>query len=120
MSQSTSGNRRDFLKTTAAATAAATVANSFIARTAHAGNGDDTIKIALIGCGGRGSGAASQALSTEQGPVKLIAMADAFEDRLKSSHANLQREHADKVDVKPENMFVGFDAYQKAIDSGTT
>jgi predicted dehydrogenase len=117
MNEPTPSTRRNFLKTTAATAAAVTAANSFIARSAHAAS-DDTIKIALIGCGGRGSGAASQALSTTQGPVKLIAMADAFEDRLKGSHDNLKREHADKVDVKDDHKFVGFDAYQKAIDSG--
>ena len=117
MSETTSTTRRDFIKTTAATTAAAAAASSFIARSAHAA-GDDTIKIALIGCGGRGSGACSQALSTQQGPIKLIAMADAFEDRLKSSLANLKREHQEKVDVKDDMQFVGFDAYQKAIDAG--
>jgi len=91
--------------------------------------GNDTIKIALIGCGSRGTGAASQALATE-GPVKLWAMADVFGDRLEGSLANLAKgEKADydreahagleaKIDVPPERRFVGFDAYQKAIDSG--
>ena len=110
-------SRRDFMKTTAAGAAAAAVANNFIARSAFAAN-DETIKIALIGCGGRGSGACSQALSTSQGPVKLIAVADAFEDNARGALGNLKREHGDKVDVKPENIFWGFDAYQKAIDSG--
>jgi len=117
MSLSNQASRRDFLKTTAAAATAATVANSFIARSAYAAS-DETIKIALIGCGGRGSGAAGQALSTTQGPVKLIAMADAFADKVKSARDNLKREHGDKVDVKDDHMFAGFDAYQKAIDSG--
>src|SRR6185437_4876143 len=116
MSQ-TNPSRRNFMKTTAAATAAAAATNAFIARSAFAAT-DETIKIALIGCGGRGSGAASQCLKTSKGPVKLFAMADAFEDRLKSSHQNLSREHPNLVDVKDENKFVGFDAYQKAIDCG--
>ncbi len=87
-------------------------------RSAHAA-GDDEIKIALIGCGGRGSGAANQALRT-QGKVKLIAVADAFEDRLQNSLNQLSREDGikDRIDVPKERQFVGFDAYQKAIDAG--
>src|SRR5580698_760640 len=117
MFEPTQPSRRNFLKTTAAATAAAAAANAFIARSAYASS-DETIKIALIGCGGRGSGACSQALSTQQGPVKLIAIADAFEDQAQNALRNLKENHGDKVDVKPDNVFVGFDAYQKAIDSG--
>lgn len=81
---------------------------------------DDTIKIALIGCGGRGTGAAMQALLTKQN-VKLVAMADAFRDRLDSAYAALTDENSEEGNVKakvavPEaNKFVGFDAYQKAI-----
>ena len=84
-----------------------------IARSAHAA-GDETIRVALIGCGGRGTGAATQALSTS-GPVKLVAMADAFPDRLQSSLKNISAQHAKRVDVPEERQFVGFDAYQKAI-----
>ena len=70
--------RRDFLKRTSTAIAGASVLGGLsVERSAHAA-GSDTLKIALIGCGGRGSGAASQALSTE-GPVKLVAMADVFQ-----------------------------------------
>ena len=76
------GSRREFLKLSTATMVGGALAGSLsVARSAHAA-GDDTIKIALIGCGGRGTGAANQALSTK-GNVKLIAMADAFEDRLK-------------------------------------
>jgi len=90
---------------------------------------NETIKIALVGCGSRGTGAAAQALQTK-GPVKLWAMADLFEDRLESSLANLIKGQAadydrdansslkDRIDVPPERRFVGFDAYQKAISSG--
>lgn len=97
-----------------------------LARSARPG-GTDEIKIALIGCGGRGTGAAAQALSTA-GPVKLWAMADAFEDRLEGSLSRLagggkvSRGSAKglgaKVDVPPERRFVGFDAYREAIQSG--
>jgi len=100
--------RRDFLKTTSTLAAAAAIAPGVFAAS------DDTLKVALIGCGGRGSGAASQALSTE-GPLKLVAMADAFKDRLDSSYNELKAKHADRVDVLEENKFIGFDAYQHAI-----
>ena len=87
--------------------------NLAIARSAHAA-GDDTIRVALVGCGGRGTGAASQALSTK-GAVKLVAMADAFQDRLEGCLKNLQRNKADRIDVPKERQFVGFDAYKQAL-----
>jgi len=80
--------------------------------------GSDTIKVALVGCGGRGTGAAVQALSTEF-PVQLVAMADAFQDRLDSSLQNINKEFEsdkDKINVKEKNRFVGFDAYKAAVD----
>ena len=77
---------------------------------------NNTIKIALVGCGGRGSGAAAQALST-QGPTKLWAMADLFENRLQSSLAGIRQQHEKQVDAPPERQFIGMDAYKKAIDS---
>jgi predicted dehydrogenase len=82
----------------------------------HAGV-DETIQVALVGCGGRGSGAAANALSVKRGPTKLVAMADVFGNRLKSSHELLSGEHAAKVDVPPERKFVGFDAYKHAMDA---
>src|SRR5579862_9388481 len=88
-------NRRDFLKTTSTLAAAAALAPGVFAAN------NDTLKVALIGCGGRGSGAASQALSTE-GPLKLVAMADAFKDRLDSSYDGLKARHGDRVDVLEE------------------
>jgi len=82
---------------------------------------DDTIKVALIGCGGRGTGAAMQALLTKQN-VKLVAMADAFRDNLDKSYKRLTTPDAssgvnikDRIDVPEERKFAGFDAYQKAI-----
>jgi len=109
--------RRDFLKTSSLIAAGGALDGSLsIARSAHAAS-DETIKIALIGCGGRGTEACSQALSTT-GPVKLVAMADAFKDRLEGSHRTLSNKHRDRVDVPEDHKFVGFDAYQKAIDSG--
>lgn len=78
---------------------------------------DDTIQVALIGCGGRGSGAAANALSVQRGPVKLVAMADTFEDRLTSSHEWLSKDHGEKVDVPGSRKFVGLDAYKHAMDA---
>jgi predicted dehydrogenase len=106
-------NRRSFLQTTSTVVGGALVGALSIERAAHAA-GSDEIKIALIGCGGRGSGAANQALSTE-GKIKLIAMADAFPDRLNSSLNELKKAKAEKVDVPEEHKFIGFDAYKKAI-----
>ena len=107
-------NRRDFLRTTSAAVAGAGVLGGLsVERSAFAAS-SDTLKLALIGCGGRGSGAAGQALSTD-GPVKLIAMADVFKDRLQGSLSTLQEKFKDKVDVPPDRQFIGFDAYKQAI-----
>jgi predicted dehydrogenase len=83
---------------------------------AHAAE-NSTIKLALVGCGGRGTGAIGNAFSTTGGPVKLHAMADLFEPRLKGSLAALTKRSPDKVAVAPERQFIGFDAYKKAIDS---
>ncbi|MBN2593294.1 MAG: Gfo/Idh/MocA family oxidoreductase [Sedimentisphaerales bacterium] len=77
---------------------------------------DHTIRLALVGCGGRGTGAVADAFSAGGGPVKLYAMADLFGQRLQSSLSNLQKDFADKLDVPPERRFIGFDAYKKAID----
>lgn len=77
--------------------------------------GDDTLKVAVIGCGGRGTGAADQALSTK-GKVKVVALADAFRDRLDESFTSLSKKYGkDKFDVPEKNKFVGFDGYKQAI-----
>jgi predicted dehydrogenase len=107
-------SRRDFLKTTGTGLTGAALAGAISAR-AYAGE-DNTIKVALVGCGGRGTGAAANALATK-GPVKLHAMADVFDYRLKSSYDNLAKNFADKMDVPGERQFIGIDAYKKAIDS---
>src|SRR5688500_13302502 len=111
-------SRREFLQHSAgAAVVAATAASALRVPAAYAAASDE-IKVARIGCGGRGTGAAKNALDTE-GPVKLIAVADAFEDNAKKAVENLKNDDVgSKVDVKPENIFHGFDSYQKAIDSG--
>ncbi|WP_316745688.1 Gfo/Idh/MocA family oxidoreductase [Pedobacter gandavensis] len=104
--------RRDFLKTSALV-AGGVMINQFAFAGGHTST-DDTIKIALIGCGDRGTGAAFQALSTKQN-IKLVAMADAFQDRMDNSYKVLSDKFKDKVDVPVERRFVGFDGYQKAI-----
>ena len=78
---------------------------------------DNTIRLALIGCGRRGAGATVNALEAPGGPVKLTAMADLYQDRLEPSYRLLCEKHAAQVDVSPERRFVGFDAYRHAIDS---
>ena len=104
--------RRDFLKTSALV-AGGVMLNQFAFAGGHSST-DDTIKIALIGCGDRGTGAAFQALSTKQN-IKLVAMADAFQDRMDNSYKVLSDKFKEKVDVPVERRFVGFDGYQKAI-----
>jgi len=106
-------SRRRFLKTAGAAAAATTLAAAV--PHVHAAE-DNTIRLALVGCGGRGTGAAGNALSVQNGPVKLVAMADVFQNRLASSYRGLQRQFSDQVDVPEDRKFIGFDAYQKAMD----
>jgi len=107
-------SRREFLKQSGRVAAAATLATG-AARFAHAAE-NNTIQVVLIGCGGRGTGAASQALSVKNGPTKLVAMADVFERRLIGSYTRLASRFADKVDVPEDRRFIGFDAYRKAMD----
>jgi predicted dehydrogenase len=106
--------RRDFLKQTGSLTAASALAGLVLPHVHAAEN--NTLQVALIGCGGRGTGAASQALSTQSGPVKLVALADVFENRVRNSYENLKKQHASQVDVPDDRKFVGFDGYQKAMD----
>jgi predicted dehydrogenase len=108
-------SRREFIKTTGRVTGASALAMSALAPVHAAGS--DEIRVALIGCGGRGSGAAVNALSTKSGPIKLVAMADVFTDRLTSSYNNLVGSGVGKlVDVPESRRFIGFDAYKKAMD----
>jgi len=109
-------SRRSFLKRSSTAVAGGALLSALpIERFAYgAVSPGDTLRIALVGCGGRGSGAADQALSTS-GDVKLVAMADAFENNLEAGLKQIARKHEGKVDVKPDAKFVGFDAYKKAI-----
>jgi predicted dehydrogenase len=124
--------RRDFLKQATHFAAGSALAGAAIPHV-HAAE-DNTIRLALIGCGGRGSGAVANAMAAgglvmdnrfrsadEQnaapgGPVKLVAMADLLQTRLDQSHAALHKLLGDRVDVPPERRFLGFDGYRKAID----
>jgi predicted dehydrogenase len=109
-----SASRRDFLKTTGQVAAASALAGVAVP-SVHAA-GSDTIQVALVGCGGRGTGAAENALSVQGGNTKLVAMADVFKDRLDGSYDELSKQFKDKVDVKADHKFIGFDAYKKAMD----
>ncbi len=116
MNETSSKNRsrRDFLKDTGRiATTSAIMAAAGPRLYAGA---DETIRVALIGCGGRGSGAAANAMSVKEGPIKLVAMADVFENRLQSSYGNLKERHGDQVDVPRDRKFIGFDGYRHAMD----
>jgi len=113
-------SRRDFIKKTSLI-GSSLAAFPFVTQAGHVNTSvDDSIKIALIGCGGRGTGAAMQALSTKQN-VKLVAMADAFRDRLDSCYKELNDPNnedgnvSQRVAVPEENKFVGFDGYKKAM-----
>ena len=108
--------RREFLKTSALVSSVL-AAPAILPSGALAAEKTDTIRVGLIGCGGRGSGAASQALNADSN-VELTAMGDAFEDQLQKSLQSLKKEHGDKVKVASEKCFVGLDAYQKVINSG--
>jgi predicted dehydrogenase len=114
LSPSTPVTRRQFLAKSSRAAAGAALVGA-LPRAGYTAE-DNTIKIALIGCGGRGSGAVVQALSTN-GPVKLWAMADFFQNRLQSSLAAVRQQCPGRVDVPPERQFVGLDAFKHAMGS---
>ncbi|MEX2288602.1 MAG: Gfo/Idh/MocA family oxidoreductase [Planctomycetaceae bacterium] len=115
MSPSTSGtSRREFLKSTGYVAAASTLVAG-AASHLYAGE-DNTIRIALVGCGGRGTGAAAQSLSVKNGPIKLVAMADVFENRLSGSFNALNGKFSGQLEVPEDRKFIGFDGYQKAMD----
>jgi myo-inositol 2-dehydrogenase / D-chiro-inositol 1-dehydrogenase len=114
---SSAQTRRQFIKTSSAAVGTALAAPYVLRGQAHDISAADVIKVGLIGCGGRGTGAASQAMKADKGTV-LTAMADVFPDRLESSHQTLQKALPDKIKVEPDHRFIGLDAYQKLLDSG--
>jgi predicted dehydrogenase len=110
-------SRRSFLKSSSTAVAGGALLGALpVERFARgAVSPGDTIRIALVGCGGRGTGAADQALHAGGSGVKLVAMAEAFKDRLGGSFETLKQKHSDKVDVSDGHKYVGFDAYKQAI-----
>ncbi len=109
-----SSTRRSFLKTTtkvAAVSALAGVKIPFV----HAAE-DNTTQVALVGCGGRGTGAAGNAVSVTGPPVKLVAMADVFQKRMDISYKTLKDKAPDRVEVPDDRKFIGFDGYKHAMD----
>jgi predicted dehydrogenase len=114
MIETSPGNRRDFFKNTGFALTAGALAGAAIPAV-HAAQ-DSTVQIALVGCGGRGTGAAQNALQVQNGPIKLVAMADVFDDRLNNSHKALNERLEGQVDVPTDRKFIGFEGYKSAID----
>ncbi len=116
MNETTHGGvtRRDALETTGMIAVASAFAGMTVPHV-HAGE-SNTIQVALVGCGGRGTGAASEALATKSGSLKLVAMADVFHNRLNGSYQHLKENRPAQVDVPVERRFIGFDAYQHAMD----
>ncbi len=110
-----STSRRAFIKTSTVLAGAALAGTVATPRPGYCAESNE-IEIALIGCGGRGTGAAANALST-QGPTKLWAMAEVFPARLDSSYNALSQQYSEKLAVPPGRRFVGFDAFKHAIDS---
>ncbi len=121
--------RREFLRQTGRIAATSALAGVSLPHV-HAAGGD-TIQVALVGCGGRGTGAAANALATRSGPIQLVAMADVFAERLSGSHEALKSAatrkagtadawidgfESSQVDVPRERQFLGFDAYRQAMD----
>lgn len=108
--------RRSFLRTTAAATAAVTTAATLeLSRSAYAA-GSDIIKVGMIGCGGRNTGAGGQALNADKG-VRLVAMGDIFLDRVQDAREILKKQSPDQVTVPNDQCFAGFDAYKHVIEA---
>ena len=110
------GSRRDFLKTSALAAGGAALGQLSIEQSAHAA-GNDVIRIGLIGCGVRGTAAANNAMNAGK-DVRLVALADIFDERLKNSLNQLKKAKPDQVAVHDDHCFVGFDACEKLIGSG--
>jgi len=106
-------SRRDVLRT-GAVVGGALLAGAVVPAV-HAAE-DSTVRVGLVGCGGRGGGAAVQALSTKE-PTRLVAVADVFQDRLTNTLRAIANSRKDQVDVPPDRQFLGFDAYKKAIDA---
>jgi len=113
--QSKPTSRREFIKTTGRVAAASALAGVALPHVHAAEN--NTLQIALVGCGGRGTGAAANALSVQNGPINMVAMADVFEDKLQNSYRGLKRRYNEKVDVPEQARFIGFEGYKEAMDA---
>jgi len=107
--------RRTFVKQSAATVAAALAATQTNLSSVAYAAGSDTLRLGLVGCGGRGTGAAGQAITADPG-VQLVAMGDIFQDRLETSLNTLKRAHGDRVDVPRDRQFSGFDAHKHVMD----
>jgi predicted dehydrogenase len=107
-------SRRELIKNTGRAAAVTALAGIAIPKV-HAAQ-ENVIQVALVGCGGRGRGAAVDALANKTAPAKLVAMADVFENRVGVAYNAIQNEFGDKLDVPDDRKFIGFDAYKKAMD----
>lgn len=107
--------RRHFLKQTGTVAATSALAGVLIPHVHAAAN--NSTQLAIVGCGGRGTGAVANALGTKGGPISLTAMADVFEDKLKGSYEGLKKQYRDLVDVPQDKKFIGFDGYKQAMDS---
>lgn len=108
-------SRRGFLKTSTGAASATVLTSLNTASTAYAGGGD-VIKVGMIGCGGRNSGAAAQALAADEG-ARLVAMCDIFLDRVKDKRALIEKARPGQVEVDDDHCFTGLDGYKEVIDS---
>ena len=117
MSESTNSttSRRGFLAD-AGRIAGASVLSGIALPAVHAAE-NNTIQLALVGCGGRGTGAVENALPVERGQYKMVALADVFPQKLHSSYDRLKTKYASQIDVPEDRRFIGFDAYRHAMDS---
>src|SRR5690349_8651251 len=107
-------SRRTFLKDSGGIAGVSTLAGVALPYVHAAEN--NTIQLALVGCGGRGTGAAENALGIKNGPIKLVAMADVFPQKLSDSHGRLRGRFPAQMDVPQDRQFIGFDAFQKTMD----
>src|SRR5258706_9287816 len=108
-------SRRTFLKDSGHIAGVSTLAGMTLPLVHAAEN--NTIQLALVGCGGRGTGAVENALGIKNGPIKLVAMADVFPSKLSDSHGRLRGRYASQMDVPQERQFIGLDAFRQAMDS---
>src|SRR5689334_11808456 len=107
-------SRRQFL-TNSGRIAGASALSGIALPHVHAAE-NNTIQLALVGCGGRGTGAAENALGVKNGPIRLVAMADVFPSKLADSHGRLRQKFSAQMDVPQDRQFIGFDGYRKALD----